>query len=55
MKALPGSGERLAILNEKLSNLFGHIDGLMSTLILLGCFAFGNSLKYDSGHKPAHY
>jgi hypothetical protein len=41
--------------NEKLSNFFGHIDGFMSTLILLGCFAFVNSLEYDSGHKPARY
>jgi hypothetical protein len=47
--------ERLVISNEKLSNLFGHIDGLMSTLILLACFAFVNYLEYDSGHKPARY
>jgi hypothetical protein len=24
-------------------------------LILLGCFAFVNSLEYDSGHKPGRH
>jgi hypothetical protein len=47
--------ESLVVPHEKLSNLFGYVDGIMSTLILLGCFAFVYSLEYDSGHKPRRY